>query len=404
MRPRLLLTATTDLTYDQRMARTSTALAAAGYDVLLVGRALPTSRPLAPGLPYQQHRLTCRFHAGKLFYLEFNLRLAWFLLRESAPAAYGAVDLDTILPVWLAARLKRRPWVYDAHELFTEVPEVVARPAIQRVWRWIEAFAVPRATRAYTVGPALAEVFRARYGRPFGVVRNVPVGAAPVAAGASTVASDFGRKSTENLIENSTGNLAKSPSNSLVEKSCIILYQGALNVGRGLIELLDALPLVEPTARLVICGEGDLSESLRARVAADPALAARVEFKGYVVPAALRELTRTARVGTMLLENRGLSYYYSLANKFFDYVQASVPQVCIDFPEYRALNTEHEVAALIPDLSPPVLAAALNRLLTDDAYHARLTAACAQAAAVWNWERESVEVARIFGEAVGESQ
>ena len=148
MRPRLLLTATTDLTYDQRMARTSAALAAAGYDVLLVGRALPSSRPLAAGLPYVQHRLRCCFTAGKLFYLEFNLRLAWWLLRQPAPAVYGAVDLDTVLPVWLAARFKRRPWVYDAHELFTEVPEVVARPAVQRVWRWIEAFAVPRATRA----------------------------------------------------------------------------------------------------------------------------------------------------------------------------------------------------------------------------------------------------------------
>jgi hypothetical protein len=112
----------------------------------------------------------------ELFYLEFNLRLAWWLLRQAAPAAYGAVDLDTVLPVWLVARLKRRPWVYDAHELFTEVPEVVARPAVQRVWRWIEAFAVPRATLAYTVGPALAEVFRARYGRVFWVVRNVPLG------------------------------------------------------------------------------------------------------------------------------------------------------------------------------------------------------------------------------------
>lgn len=381
MRPRLLLTATTDLTYDQRMARTSAALSAAGYDVLLVGRALPSSRPLAPDLPYAQHRLRCRFHAGKLFYLEFTLRLAWWLLRQPAPAAYGAVDLDTILPVWLAARLKRRPWVYDAHELFTEVPEVVARPAVQRVWRWIEAFAVPRATRAYTVGPALARVFEARYGRPFGVVRNVP----------AVKISGFEFRGTSKELNNS--NLK-----SQILK--LILYQGALNVGRGLEQLLDALPLVDAAARLVIYGEGDLSDSLRARVAADPALADRVEFRGYVVPAELRELTRAARVGTMLLENRGLSYYYSLANKFFDYAQAEVPQVCIDFPEYRALNQEWEVATLVPDLNPATLAGALNRLLTDDAYHARLTANCARAAQAWNWERESGEVVRIFGEAI----
>jgi hypothetical protein len=380
MRPRLLLSATTDLTYDQRMARTSAALAAAGYDVLLVGRELPTSQPLVTGLPYAQKRLRCRFHQGKLFYVEFTLRLAWLLWRQSAPAVFGAVDLDTILPVWLVARLKRRPWVYDAHELFTEVPEVVARPAIQRLWRLIEAFAVPRATQAYTVGPALAEIFRARYGKVFGIVRNVP---------------------TVHRLEDVEQVSILPPVTGQVPPSFppVILYQGALNVGRGLEALLDALPLVNPLARLVICGEGDLSAVLRARVVADPVLRARVEFRGYVVPAELRELTRTARVGTMLLENHGLSYYYSLANKFFDYVQAEVPQVCIDFPEYRALNHEYEVAALVPDLTPVVLAAALNRLLVDEAYHAQLAANCARAAAVWNWERESAEVVRIFGAA-----
>ncbi|MBC7448552.1 MAG: glycosyltransferase [Hymenobacteraceae bacterium] len=384
MRPRLLLSATTDLTYDQRMARTSAALAAVGYDVLLVGRALPASIPLPADPAYAQHRLRCRFHSGKLFYLEFTARLAWFLLRQPAPAAYGAVDLDTALPVWLAAQLKRRPWVYDAHELFTEVPEVVARPAVQRIWRWIEAFVVPRATRAYTVGPALAQTFQARYGRPFGVVRNVPAAAesppAPVPP---------------------PGLASLSAAASVLPAPRIILYQGALNVGRGLEQLLAALPLVEASARLIICGEGDLSDSLRARVAADPALATRVEFRGFVVPAELRVLTRTAWVGTMLLENRGLSYYYSLANKFFDYVQAGVPQVCIDFPEYRALNEEYEVAALVPDLTPATLAAALNRVLIDDGYHARLAATCARAAQEWNWERERAAVGRIFGEAVG---
>ena len=364
------------------MARTSTALAAAGYDVLLVGRTLPNSRPLAADLPYAQHRLECYFDRGKLFYLEFTLRLAWFLLRQRPPAVYGAVDLDTVLPVWLAACLKRRPWVYDAHELFTEVPEVVARPAIQRLWRRIEAFAVPRATRAYTVGPALADVFRRRYGRPFGVVRNVPnqQTARPAAPGSVL------------------------PTPPLPAAPPVILYQGALNVGRGLEELLDAMPLLSVAARLVICGEGDLSKALRARVAADPALAACVEFRGYVVPTELRALTRHARVGVMLLENTGLSYYYSLANKFFDYVHAGVPQVCIDFPEYRALNHEYEVALLVPDLAPAGLAAALSRVLADEAYHAQLAATCARAACAWNWERESAVVAQVFGEAVKEGR
>lgn len=184
-------------------------------------------------------------------------------------------------------------------------------------------------------------------------------------------------------------------------RPCLLIYQGALNVGRGLEELLDALPLVDPRASLIICGEGDLSASLRARVAADPLLVARVEFKGYVVPAELRRITAQATIGTMLLQHRGLSYYLSLANKFFDYVQAGVPQVCIDFPEYRALNEEIEVAELVPDLTPATLAAAINRLLRDPARHALLAANCRRAAQVWTWEREQTKLVALVDEMTG---
>jgi hypothetical protein len=181
-----------------------------------------------------------------------------------------------------------------------------------------------------------------------------------------------------------------------------LLYQGALNVGRGLAELLEAMPLVP--ARLVICGEGDLSAALRAQAARLGLLASgQVEFKGYVLPADLRLLTAQATVGIMLLENTGLSYYYSLANKFFDYVQAGIPQLCIDFPEYRALNQQHEVAALVPDLSPATLAAALARLLPGGqpgAYYQRLAKNCRQARHEWRWQEEEKVLVGLYCEVI----
>ena len=364
--PRLLFAVTTDLCFDQRMQRICGSLAAAGYRVQLVGWQRPASPPLLPQ-PYAQHRLRGWFQRGKLFYLEYNLRLLLYLLGQRA-AAWCACDLDTALPVWLRARLGGQPFAYDAHELFTEVPEVVARPAVQRAWRWVEGFIVPRARLAYTVGPALARVFEQRYGRPFAVVRNVSrwVADAPPA-----------------------------PSGGY------ILYQGALNVGRGLEALLDAMPHV--AGRLLICGEGDCSAALRARAARLGLLASgQVEFRGFVRPEALRAVTRHAAVGVMLLENLGLSYYYSLANKFFDYVHAGIPQVLIDFPEYRALNDEFDVAELVPDLAPATLAAALNRLLPggDTARYQHLAASCRRAAPLLSWQHEEQELRRLWAQVV----
>jgi glycosyltransferase involved in cell wall biosynthesis len=366
--PRLLFAVTTDLCFDQRMQRICGSLAAAGYHVQLVGWQRPASPPLTRQ-PYQQHRLRGWFQKGKLFYLEYNLRLFFYLLSQRA-AAWCTCDLDTALPVWLRARLGGQPLVYDAHELFTEVPEVVARPAVQRIWRWVEGFIVPRARLAYTVGPALARVFAQRYGRPFGVVRNVS------------------RLREENVLP---------PAPRAAPAGGYILYQGALNVGRGLEQLLDAMPQV--AGRLVICGEGDLSAALRAQAERLGLLASgQVEFRGFVLPEALREVTRHAAVGIMLLENVGLSYYYSLANKFFDYVHAGIPQVLIDFPEYRALNDEFDVAELVTDLAPATLAAALNRLLRDEpARYQHLAENCRRAAPQLSWQHEEQELRRLWG-------
>jgi hypothetical protein len=375
--PRLVFAVTTDLSYDQRMQRICASLAQAGYSVLLIGWQRPTSVPLGPQ-PYAQHRLRGWFQHGKLFYLEYNLRLLLYLLGQRA-AAWACADLDAALPTWLRAWLGGQPFVYDAHELFTQVPEVVARPRVQRAWQWVENVVVPRARLRYTVGPALARLFEARHpGYPFAVVRNVPVAAQQAAPNTALVPA------------------ASAP-------LPLLLYQGALNVGRGLAELLAAMPQVP--ARLVICGEGDCSAALRQQAARLGLLAAgQVEFRGYVLPAALRTLTAQATVGIMLLENTGLSYYYSLANKFFDYVQAGIPQLCIDFPEYRALNARHEVAELVPDLAPATLAAALARLLPGGQpgprYH-QLAANCRRARAEWNWQQEEKTLVQLYRNLLG---
>ncbi len=118
---------------------------------------------------------------------------------------------------------------------------------------------------------------------------------------------------------------------------------------------------------LWLAGEGDLSAALRQQAA---------------------QLGVQAWAGLNLLENRGLSYYYSLATKFFDYVQAGRPVLTMNFPEYRALNAQYEVALLLDELSPARVAAAIMQLRGEEGLYARLQLACAQAREIWNWEVE----------------
>jgi hypothetical protein len=387
---RLVFAVTTDLNYDQRMQRVCGSLAQAGYEVELIGWQRNHSLLLTVQ-PYKQHRLRGWFQRGKLFYLEYTIRLFWYLLRRRADV-WCCIDLDTALPVYARAWLGNQMFIYDAHELFTEVPEVVGRPSVQRIWQWVEDFIVPRTQLRYTVGPSLARLFEQRHpGYPFAMVRNVPMRLEDTDKPLGGMGEHLAAEAA------STGAQALSTTHH-APPTPILLYQGVLNVGRGLVQLLDAMPLVP--ARLIMCGEGDCSAELRQQAQRLGLLATgQVEFRGYVLPAELRKLTTQATVGIMLLENTGLSYYYSLANKFFDYVQAGVPQLCIDFPEYRALNAQHEVAALVPDLAPATLVAELARLLPGGqpgTYHQRLAENCRRARADWNWQHEEKTLVGLY--------
>ena len=173
----LICTVTNDLSYDQRMQRICTALAGHGYEVQLVGRTLSHSIPLEPK-NFKQHRLRCRFNKGLLFYAEFNLRL-WAYLMRARYDAVCSVDLDTLPAGCLATVLRRKKRLFDAHEYFTEVPELGGRPVVRFFWSVVARVCLPFYRHAYTVGPALAAIFEKKYGVSFGVVRNVAAPAPP---------------------------------------------------------------------------------------------------------------------------------------------------------------------------------------------------------------------------------
>ena len=359
---RIICTVTNDLTFDQRMQRICNTLAEAGYSITLVGRALPTSLPL-PERPWQQVRLRCRQHKGFAFYAEFNLRLFFFLLKTPFDAV-AVTDTDTLLAGTLASLLRQKQRVFDAHEYFTEVPEVVHRPLVKTFWKMVERLCLPFYRYAYTVGPALAAIFTQQYGIPFAVVRNMP----------------FQRQKQAGLPQKR-----------------ILLYQGALNEGRGIETAIAAMPLLPDEFELHLAGEGDLSDRLRRLATGQEE---RIHFHGYIRPEALRALTDTAWIGINLLEHRGQSYYYSLANKFFDYVQARVPVVTMKFPEYAALQREFPVALLMDTLDATHLAQRLTALHQHPEEYLQMQSACDAAAGVWHWENEKKTLLNVWGKAL----
>lgn len=355
---RIVFTVTNDLNYDQRMQRISTSLQKAGFAVTLVGFLKKRSIKTEPRT-FHQVRLRLLFKKGKLFYIEYNFRLFWWLLFRRFDI-YGGIDLDTLLPVFLNARLKGKPVVYDAHEYFTELPEIVDRPLIKKMWLRLERFLLPKIKYNYTVGQKIAEVLQQKYKQPCAVIRNVP--------------------------------LLQEAQSDVIRKNNVI-YQGALNKGRGIENLMLAMKDVD--AELLIAGEGDLSAELREMAAGLPHKN-KIRFLGYVRPDTLRNITAETKVGVNLVENLGLSYYYSLSNKFFDYIHAGLPQVTMNFPEYAALNDQYKVAILIEGTAPETIAAAVNKLLLDEQLYSELRINTQTAKLKLNWQEEEKKLLNFY--------
>lgn len=354
----ITVTVTNDLSYDQRMRRHSKVWVEAGYEVLLIGRNRKHSIPLSEE-PFKQKRLSCGFQKGKLFYIFYNLRLFFFLLFTKTDILV-AVDLDTLLPNTLVAKLRGKILVFDSHEYYTEVPELIGREGVKKVWDAIGKLCLPRVNLAYTVGEALASELSQHYHKYFETIKNVPP-----------------------LLKNTVTHTAKD---------FLIVYQGALNKGRALEALIIAMKNFD--GKLLIVGEGDLSESLRHLVQTEN-LNHKIEFTGWVKPSDLPAITQKAWLGYNLLEAESRSYYFSLANKFFDYMHAGVPQLCPPFPEYEHINKQFKVALLLEPNSEEILNG-LNLLKKDTELYKNLQHNCSLASEAYNLQIESKKLLSLF--------
>lgn len=351
LKPKLIFTVTNDLNFDQRMHRICNSLHDAGYEVLLVGRKKKSSKALLQK-KFRQKRLGMFFQKGKLFYAEYNLRLIFYLLFQNYEAVC-AIDLDTIVPCILISKLKSKKIFYDAHELFSELPEVFERPAIRRIWKGIEKFAFKNIDAGYTVTTSIADYFQQQYHFKLSVVRNLPV---------KTVLT-----------------------NTEVHKRQAV-YLGNLNIGRGIEEMMEAMPKIN--CDLLIVGDGELKNKLQEK-AQVLSIQNRVTFSGSILPHELDEKLQQSKVGLCLIQNLGVSYYLSLSNKFFDYMMAGVPSVAMNWPEFKKINDEYGISVLIDDLKPESISKAFNLLFENDQVYKNIRQKCMEAREILNWENEA---------------
>ncbi|MEI6456682.1 MAG: glycosyltransferase [bacterium] len=375
-----IVSVTNDLVTDQRVDRTCRTLVKMGYDVMQIGRKKRDSLPV-PIRSYQTRRMVLLFEKGPLFYAEFNLRLFLLLLVKRADLLVSN-DLDTLPANYFAQKWLR--WfrndkepvlVHDCHEYYRGVPELVGRKSVTSIWKWLEDITFPHLEKIYAVNGSIAGIYGREYGKTIEVIRNVP-----------------DRKGPSVAIDRSE--LGIGPQQK------VILYQGAVNVDRGLEEAIDAMEFIRQDVVFLILGTGDIFNELKERVKRKH-LEKRVILAGAIPLESLHRYTLLGDIGLSIEKNVCINYYFALPNKFMDYIQANIPVLVSPFPEMKAIVEQYNIGSFIVSHDPRELAATIEGILGNREQLMDYRKNMPVAAAELCWENEEEKLKRIFSETTG---
>jgi glycosyltransferase involved in cell wall biosynthesis len=287
------------------------------------------------------------------------------------PVAYHCHDLNSILAGFQGRSIHPAPVIYDAHELWPHRN----RPDARRRKTWIlskaDRYFCRRCDAVITVNDSIARHMEKKYGIPeVVVVRNIPSLAARSAPPEHGVLADL-------------------PTPRLV-------YVGGIQTFRGLEQVIVAMPMIRDAVFAAIGpGDPDYRRGLE-KLAVDHGVADRVRFVEWVPPESVVATVGQGDLGMCLFQASHLSYYWTLPNKFFEYLHAGVPVLASDFPETRRLVDRYEVGAVCDPGDPAGIATAVNDLLSRPDDLVRMRDNALKAAQELNWEHERERLLGLY--------
>ncbi len=365
---------------DPRVMREASALAEAGYAVTIVDLEAKGTCPAEEKIDgvYVKHvfmpdsffsaRLQRRalITAAQLF-----VRSALRLIQTPADV-YHAHDVTALPACYIAALFRRKPLIFDAHEM-----PLAERPLseMSRSRRWLHTFLavlftflIKRCTGIITVSPPIVQEMSKRYHIPtITLVRNVPVYRA--------VAKSDRLRQRLGLSANIR----------------IALYQGNLQPDRGLDRLVRAAAFLEQDIVIVMMGKNakTTQAQLEALIASE-GVADRVKILPPVPYTELLDWTASADIGLNVASaDHSLNVRYFLPNKFFEYLMAGLPVLTSPLEAMVDVVNTYDVGHVLSSLAPADIGEAINKMLADPGDLARKHSNALEAArSEFYWERK----------------
>ena len=358
---KILVLVSNDLATDQRVYRICDSIQKSNFTVELWGRSRKNSMDL-PLWAWKSRRYNLIFETGPLFYFSLTVTFFFRLLFSKFDIIY-ANDLDTLLPAYLVSKLRRKVLIYDTHEYFTGVPELVKRPRIRAIWKSIESYIFPKLKYVFTVNKSIADLYASEYKVEPLVMRNIPI---------AEEVQLISNRMELGLPEN---------------KYLIILQGNGINIDRGAEEAVEMMKQLDDCA-LIIVGSGDVIPILENTVNQEK-LQDKVLFFSRRPYKELAQFTLNCDLGLSLDKPTNINYQLSLPNKLFDYIRAEVPVLASNLVEVSNVVNKFEVGEIALNCEPNYLALKVKTLKNNKPLQDIYKANCKKAKLQLTWENES---------------
>jgi glycosyltransferase involved in cell wall biosynthesis len=247
-------------------------------------------------------------------------------------------DLDTVLPGWVIARIKRAPIVFDAHEHFPSQMRHSSGLLTIRIADWVERFVVPHMDAIVTVGDRLATLMQSEGAKLIAVVHN------------SRDKEEFAFSSS--LVENWKAALGLS------EKQLVISFLGRLTASRYIDILLDAVAR-RPEVGLLLAGRGPMEALARDFAQRHH----NIRYAGFISEQLVSLLTCVSDVIYCCFDPTDPINYFSLPNKFFQALAAGRALMATKgVGEFGEMIEEYQCGVLLPTVSSDEIIRAIDEL------------------------------------------
>jgi glycosyltransferase involved in cell wall biosynthesis len=314
------------------------------------------------------------FYFKAIRYIEFVIKVVYRGLKIS-PDIISGHDLPAVFAGYIIKKISRKKIVllYDAHELTSEIASNVSLGKTgKNIKVLMEKLLIKRCDEVMVVNESISKYNHEKFGlkkKPV-VVRNIP--------------HAYNYSAKKNFFREEFG---------IPNDKVILLYQGLITKGRGLVNFIKALPKIDKKAVFVIMGYGNkgfLKEII------DESLESKIFFREAVPYEKLIEYTSSADIGIFTCENYCLSYYYCLPNKLFEYIQARIPIVCSDFPEMRKIIEDYSIGVLTDPGDIDKIANDVNLLLNNDKKIKEMQKNLKKASKELTWENEKEVLKKLY--------